>query len=76
MDWNVSYIQKGENNIPITLTCMWGGGDLNDLLKPPSNDKEEAPVIFMGNSCIKKSYLKLISHKLWRRWCQRKNQLC
>ena len=50
MDWNMSYVQKGETSVPITLTCMWGGGDLDDLLVPPNPRKEKAPVIFMGKS--------------------------
>jgi hypothetical protein len=49
MDWNMSYVQKGSTSVPVTLMCMWGGGELEDLLKPPPPRTETAPVIFMGN---------------------------
>ena len=48
MDLNMTYLHKGENNVPISLTCSWGGGHLNDLLIPPADSHETAPVIFMG----------------------------
>jgi hypothetical protein len=48
MDYDMTYNQKGDNVIPITLTCSWGGGTIDDFLEPPSTAvKEKAPVVFM-----------------------------
>jgi hypothetical protein len=50
VDYNMSYLQTSA--LPITLTCSWGGGGLEDFLKPPpSKPKELAPVVFMASNC-------------------------
>jgi hypothetical protein len=35
MDIEMTFVQKGSNVVPITLTCSWGGGTIDDFLKPP-----------------------------------------
>jgi hypothetical protein len=50
IDYNMTYDQTSE--AAITMTCSWGGGVLQDFLRPPPpKAKHLAPVAFMATNC-------------------------
>jgi len=48
---DVNFTYYLESQVPITFTCMWGGGTFEDLLKPPPPKSKDKCVIFMSTNC-------------------------
>lgn len=50
IDMNMTYSQKSQ--VPISLTCMWGGGNLEDFLIPQEENEERPNLIaWFGTNC-------------------------
>jgi hypothetical protein len=51
MDFSMSYSQNTTNNLPITRTCLFGPGTIDDLLVPHPEHKEKNPAYFFESVC-------------------------
>jgi len=50
IDINMTYSLNSQ--VPITLTCLWGGGNVSDLLEPPPKKSKEKCVAMTITNCF------------------------
>lgn len=51
-DINMTFDQTPRaDNVPVTLFCLWGGGEKSDLLKPIPKKSSEKFAVFYSNNC-------------------------
>eukprot|EP01119_Soliformovum_irregulare_P020604 TRINITY_DN6702_c0_g1_i2.p1 TRINITY_DN6702_c0_g1~~TRINITY_DN6702_c0_g1_i2.p1 ORF type:complete len:683 (+),score=225.28 TRINITY_DN6702_c0_g1_i2:25-2073(+) len=50
MDAHMTYDQDAD--VPQTFTCMWGGGNLTDLLKMPPKKAKDKCIVWMTSNCM------------------------
>jgi len=49
IDTNFTYYLHSQ--VPLTFTCLWGGGNFSDFLKPPPPKAKDKCVVFMTTNC-------------------------